>query len=278
MIDAKHWLDEASDADEFERSILRVGLSADPPHGAEDAVLKGVLGAVAVAPIAAAVAGGAQTAVGGASKALGVWLGVGKGFVVGLALYGAVAGANEVAARFSALPTPRASVAPKPAPRPPAAQAPLVTATPSETALDAPITAPSVSASIGARPPMALPSARPAAGEIDSIAAFPTLDSAPRPSQLQAEAAALREARGELRAGKLADAFATLEASRRKFSAPDLYQERESLMIELLSRSGQSALAKQRAEAFLMRFPDSPHTATIRQFASNESPARSIGR
>ncbi len=38
-------------------------------------------------------------------------------------------------------------------------------------------------------------------------------------------------------------------------------------MIELLFRSGQVAAAKQRAAAFLERFPDSPHTATIRQFA-----------
>ena len=31
MSEFKHWLDESSDADDFERAILRSGLDADPP-------------------------------------------------------------------------------------------------------------------------------------------------------------------------------------------------------------------------------------------------------
>ncbi|HEX7452214.1 MAG TPA: hypothetical protein VF294_08015, partial [Polyangiaceae bacterium] len=98
-----------------------------------------------------------------------------------------------------------------------------------------------------------------------SVAAFGDPASASRASQLQAEAQALRSARAALRSGRLADAFATLEASRRQFSAPELYQEREALMIELLQRSGQTSAAKERAQAFLSRFPESPHAEQLRQ-------------
>ena len=86
-----------------------------------------------------------------------------------------------------------------------------------------------------------------------------------RLSQLEAETRALRSARNELRAGKLADAFATLETSRRQVTVPELYQEREALMIELLQRSGQTSAAKERAQAFLSRFPESPHSEQLRQ-------------
>lgn len=278
MNDVKHWLDEASDADDFERSVLRVGrLSADPPPGAEDAVWATVLGAVAVAPIAAvAMTSSAQAAVSGAGKALGVWLGVGKGFIVGLAIYGAAVGGSELATHFTAQKEAPTSSAPKPARRPlvPLAAAPLapaVVTTLPESALDSAPPAPSTSSLNGARSITASSSAQPAVAQKNAALAFPDLESEPRVGQLQAEASALRQARAELRAGKLADAFATLEASRRQFSAAELYQERESLMIELLFRSGQVATAKERAAAFLQRFPDSPHAETIRQFAERTS-------
>ena len=104
-----------------------------------------------------------------------------------------------------------------------------------------------------------------------SVAAFPVSDaSSPAPqSRLDEEAALLRQARSELRAGSLAAAFATLEASRAKFSAPELYQEREALLIELLSRSGQREQARERARRFLAGFPESPHAAAVRAFAAS---------
>ena len=93
--------------------------------------------------------------------------------------------------------------------------------------------------------------------------------SATRASQLRAESAALRRARAELRAGKLADARSTLAAASREFTAPELSQEREALTIELLARSGQVTAARTRAQAFLARFPDSPHAAAVLQFSGN---------
>jgi hypothetical protein len=199
---------------------------------------------------------------------LAVGLGVGKGFVVGLAIYGAAAGASDVVARLNA-PAAGATGTSK-------AKAPVLgtnskhesTAALPEQPLDARIPAPatgSTSSARGANRPFSPP---PVAAALPSVAVFLEPASDNRTSQLQAEAAALRRARAELRAGKLADAFATLEASRLQFSAPALYQEREALLIELLFRGGQVASARQRAEAFLERFPESPHAAAIRHFGA----------
>ncbi len=281
MTDLKHWLDDASDADDFERSILRAGLGADPPHGKEGEVWSSLVGTLAIAPVAVAagvVQGtGVQTAVGSASKAAAVWLGVGKGFVVGLAVYGAAAGVSEIAERLSA----RRSAA---APANFTAQRKVSTAP--RTAPMAPPATPEASAEPAPAQAAAAPTSRPSAGNaatgtprspetssdatpLPSVAAFPEPRGATRESQLQAEAAALRNARSELRAGKLADAFATLEASQRQFTAPELYQEREALLIELLSRSGRTAAARERARAFLARFPDSPHADPLRQLLAH---------
>ncbi len=278
-------LHETSDADDFERAVLRAGLPADPPAGAEAVVWSGVLGALAAAPLAVTSAVGAsasaKTALGGASKAAAVWLGVGKGFVVGLALYGAVTGAAELAARFAPPQAPSAPVASavstasraRGTPRP-SALAPVSTAdrASNEDSAEPPpassaLATPAAAAVVGNAPRSSAASAdeRPASAELGPVAAFPNPVSGVRSSQLQAEVAALRSARADLRAGKLADAFATLEAGQRQFTAPELYQEREALLIELLSRSGQVAAAKQRASAFLTRFPDSPHAQAIRE-------------
>jgi hypothetical protein len=46
-----------------------------------------------------------------------------------------------------------------------------------------------------------------------------------------------------------------------------LGQEREALTIEALAKSGQSALARRRAEAFLRVHPSSPYVADVRRIA-----------
>ena len=242
MSEIKHWLDESSDANDFERAILRSGSMADPTDAKRDEVWTNVLGALAIAPALVPAAGtsAAKAVLGGAGKTAAVWLSVGKGFIVGLAIYGAASGVSEIAEHFSARPmlstAHRAALVPRPQ------RAPEVAA---------PATPPAV-------PFATVEPAGPA------LAA-----SAVRESQLKAEAAALSSAREALRAGRLTDAFAQLEASRRQFSAPELYQEREALTIELLSRSGQPAVAQQRAEAFLKRFPESPHADQVRRFATH---------
>jgi hypothetical protein len=277
MSEIKHWLDESSDADDFERAILRSGLDPDPSPAQCAEVWAGITGTLALTPlVTTAAAGTAKAAVGSASKTATVWLSVGKGFVLGLAVYGAATGLSEVSQSLSAphatpITTSTASpstakhalprvapLAPTPTPEPAAAEA---AAAPSSvgtsSTLPAAVTSNgvlAVSPSVGASSVAALP----------SVAAFDDPASGTRASQLRAEAQALRAARAALRSGRLADAFATLEASRRQFLAPELYQEREALMIELLQRSGQTSAAKERAQAFLSRFPESPHAEQLR--------------
>ena len=282
MSEFKHWLDEASDADDFERAILRSGLGdADPSPTKCDEVWAGITGALALPPLlTSAAARTTKAAAGSASKAVAVWLGIGKGFILGLAVYGAAAGVSEITQRFSARRATR-----------------ITTSAPSRRLQSARCrksrrwlrsTAEPAVASVQRQPsPLSQPRPRrlapTAAARLRSYPApqvarpihcrpwrhSTTPASATRASQLQAEAQALRNARAELRSGRLADAFATLEASRRQFSAPELYQEREALMIELLQRSGQVTAARERANAFLSRFPESPHAEQIRRFAAH---------
>ncbi|MEO8903321.1 MAG: hypothetical protein ABI488_14265 [Polyangiaceae bacterium] len=276
-------LDESSEADEFERAILRSGSIADPTDAKRDEVWSNVLGTLALAPLAPLAVSGsaAKAAASGAGKVSAVSLGIGKGFVVGLALYGAAAGVSELARRLGARPAPVVG-------------APRVVAAPTQHALPAVVASPPLGAKVAAADPAfptAMPSAAPGpsnalsgaapvepaapspVNDLPSVAAFAATEAAPntsgvRESQLKAEAAALSRAREALRAGRLTDAFAQLEASRRQFSAPELYQEREALTIELLSRSGQAAVAEQRAAAFLRRFPESPHADQMRRFVA----------
>jgi predicted Zn-dependent protease len=125
----------------------------------------------------------------------------------------------------------------------------------------------------------ALPAAEPRAG---STASFPPPASAPAASPdratpgaladkddtaaslLKREAGLLRQARAQLRGGQLAAASQTLDQSYREFPTTALYQEREALSIELLHRGGQQARARDRARAFLARFPSSPHAAQLK--------------
>jgi len=273
MSELKHWLDETSDADEFERAILRAGFEADPSDAKRDQIWTSLAATLAAAPLVAATtsvqAASTQAAAIGASKAGAVWLAVAKGFLVGLAVYGAAAGVSEISGRLSARPAPTVTTQRSIAKT--RATSGSGEASGAASALPLPPT--------GDDAPKALRAAQRGSGnalareplhptpDLPSVATFD--DSKPpgiaRASQLEAETRALRRARDELRANKLADAFATLDASRRQFSAPELYQEREALMIELLHRSGQRAAAEQRANAFLGRFPESPHVQQIRR-------------
>jgi len=278
MSELKHWLEESSEADEFERAILRAGLDAEPPEAKRDQIWSALMATLAVAPLAAATtsarAATAKAAVAGVNKTATVLLAVGKGFLVGLAAYGTAAGVGELADRRSA-PHSRSSPAPQ-------ASAPVRGTSrdnePSSTASTAILLHANEEAHLMPRAiqrGIASPNARARAPQ-DLAAVLPsvaTFDDSGQPngarlSQLEAETRALRSARNELRAGKLADAFATLETSRRQVTVPELYQEREALMIELLYRSGQVTAAEQRARAFLSHFPESPHAQQIRRFVA----------
>jgi hypothetical protein len=276
----KRWLDEASDADGFERSLLESGLDAEPPPRAVDEVWQQVLSAVAP-PVGPGPGGGATGALAAAKGATVTTFG--KGFLLGIAASVAVAGAERVMTHRSAS-TSELSAAMQPAPAPMALVARSPLAPVASPALLAPEAfepssnepAPTSSRSVtsarfsASHAPVPAPAPSPVVALQGSVAAFPLPDAGPIPkSRLEEEAALLRRARAELRSGALAAAFGTLEASREKFSAPELYQEREALLIELLHRSGQGERARERARAFLARFPESPHAAAVRAFAGS---------
>jgi len=298
MNDMKHWLEESSDADEFERAVLRSGLDADPPREKQAEVWAAMVGALGVAPLVAAsralpapsvlkpVAATAKTSGLAVTKLTFVVGGLVKGLLLGLAVYGVGAGVSALAERGRARETTTqvrvASGAGHASVRAVAPERDGTTAQSVVTVASAPVAVPpSASPSIHLNSPpvevvasaaLSSPQAEPGS-ESKAVAAFGDAEAAPNraqaihESQLKAEASALRDARAELRAGRLANAYALLEASQRQFSVPELYQEREALMIELLSRSGQAGAAAQRAKAFLARFPESPHAAQIQPLA-----------
>lgn len=284
----KRWLDDVSDAGAFERSVLASGLDAEPPAHAENEVWQRLL--VAIPPPPGSGPGGGATRGGGGITALtksATVTTLGKGFLLGVAASVAVAGADRLVYAPKALPdarsvtssittsTAHARVEPlhTPAPLPSVeTQVPSTPAEPTSPELsEAARRSASPNRSFGASALEASPPAttQPRVHTESSVAAFPITDAAPPVprSRLDEEAALLRQARSELRAGALATAFATLEASRERFAAPELYQEREALLIELLSRSGQRERARERARAFLARFPESPHATLVRSFA-----------
>lgn len=114
-----------------------------------------------------------------------------------------------------------------------------------------------------ARPP------RPARAEQDR--APPTVAPstvAPASSRLSEESQLVLEAREGLRAGRASLVLRQLEAARARFPEGALAQEREALTIEALCRSGQTAAARRRAEAFARTYPGSPHAARVQQLTS----------
>ena len=100
MTELKHWLDESSDADDFERAILRADRAVDPPPWKQEEVWAGIVGALAIAPAAAATtlsAGASNTVLAAAGKAGAVWLGVAKGFArLGAKVIASAGGAQKV--------------------------------------------------------------------------------------------------------------------------------------------------------------------------------------
>jgi hypothetical protein len=86
-------------------------------------------------------------------------------------------------------------------------------------------------------------------------------------SQLREESLAVLEARSALRSGDAARCLALLEQARSRFPRGGLGQEREALTIDALSKSGQAAVARRRAEAFLRAYPKSPYVADVRRIA-----------
>ncbi|HTN92866.1 MAG TPA: hypothetical protein VL242_54735, partial [Sorangium sp.] len=109
------------------------------------------------------------------------------------------------------------------------------------------------------------------AAEAETAGAAPGADGAPSPaalreSRMREELKLLGDARAALRGGDAAGALRIVEQARLRFPGGALAQEREALTIEALWHSGQRAAAAQRASAFLLAYPSSPHVSRLQSF------------
>jgi hypothetical protein len=116
-------------------------------------------------------------------------------------------------------------------------------------------------------PPPAAPATVPPPTPSPAVA--PPRPVAARPAPVETEIALLLRARRALAAGDAARALAVLERHRRRWPAGELLQEREVLTIQALAAAGSRAEARQRADAFLARFPSSTLAVTVRQLRQN---------
>jgi len=88
-----------------------------------------------------------------------------------------------------------------------------------------------------------------------------------RRDMLSAESALLTQARAQLRNGDVNAAQQVLRTLHKKFPKGMLRQEREVLAIEVLAARGKKDAARQRAQAFVAAYPESPHSAQLSRFA-----------
>jgi len=223
---------------ELERSLLSAGHSYAASAGARAKTLAalGVVGAAASATTAAATVTKA-----GALK----WLAC-AGLIAAVTVP-AVHYLRKAAPHGEAPPqTPAATTVAEPAAQTPAPSEPLAVPAPlGPTANSAP---PPSTAAAAAAP---LNTAKPATGA----------------QGLAAELAALDTARAALTAGDANGALASLDAYARNFPHGKLSLEAEVLRIDALAKSGQTAAAQKRAQAFIKRHPDSVLASRVRAYA-----------
>jgi hypothetical protein len=101
--------------------------------------------------------------------------------------------------------------------------------------------------------------------ELPAPAAKPEAKPAPA-GDLAAELSALDVARSKLAAGDASGALAKLDDYSRSFPRGRLVLEAEVLRIDALAKSGQTDVAKKRAETFLRRHPNSVLASRVRGF------------
>lgn len=256
MADPQRFLNQISDADEFERKLLGSLQRVQPPADAKSeawARIEAQVAAVAlVSATLASTAAAGSTATAAASSAGSpltvtplVLKALGSKLTLGLALAGSVLGASALLwTPFHSRPAPSvASVAPP-------ARATLPEPIPAAIATEEPATAPRIAVPASERPAKA--SAEPNASD-----------------RLNAESALLTQARAQLRRGDTAEAERSLARLRANFPKGVLGQEREVLAIELLLAQGNTEAARRRANAFIAAHPKSPHSPQLSRLAGD---------
>jgi hypothetical protein len=217
---------------DFERALLDAGTSYRSSEAARARTLA-ALGVAGSAALTAGTAGGASSTLltkAGWTKLLAI-SGIGATAAAPVAYY-AWQQAHEAPAPVVAVQAPEARPQP-PAPRTPEPPAPETRAEPATRAVPA--------------PPKAEP--RPSSA-----------------SALTAELGALDAARSRLASGDATGALALLDDYARSYPRGRLVLEAEVLRIDALAKSGQSGVAKRRAEAFLKRHPNSVLASRVRTY------------
>lgn len=267
MTDPKRWSEDDGELGAGELRLLRAGLKPSVPRGAKRAVWIALAAQLPSAIAAATTVAGGAGALTGASliKAASIGVLLGATTMTAVTVVERHSAPSRPAEPVKALPSASPAVRPRVALRAPSTPVP-----PAEPLAEPPAVA-SVAASSSERTrapaePTRAASATPPAL---SVASFP--DDSAR-SQHDAESRKVATARNLLRSGQPRGALLALEEARRDFPNGELSQEREALAIEALRVLGESAEARRRAEAFLTRYPASPHAALARH--ALEKPAR----
>jgi outer membrane biosynthesis protein TonB len=275
VADPQRLLDDP-DASPLARSLL-ASAEEDAPSSRQRAAVAKRLGIAA-----GLLAGTSEVGAGAVAGAGALWWKIG---IVVAVLGGAITGgvallreaepAAEVAATTTAparapIQAPaRATLEPPPAPEPPAPAIEPPPTPPTPAALPAKPTPPSPATAKAKAKAKAIPPPAPEAIPPPAPEAAP----APPPAapidarRLAAEVAVLDRARAALRRGDADAATAALDEHARDFADGALGAEAEVVRIEALVHAGQADAARERARAFLARFPQSPLAKRLRSLA-----------
>jgi len=271
MTDPKRWSEDDGELGAGELRLLRAGLKPSVPRGAKRAVWVALAAQLPSAVAAATTIGGGAGALTGASlvKAASIGVLLGATTMTAVTVVERHAAPSRPSEAVKVLPSASAAVRPAVTTRAPSAPVP-----PAAPLAEPPAEAPTVASIATAGSERTRAPAEPtrpvsAAPPALSVASFP--DETAR-SQHDAESRKIATARGLLRSGQPRAALLALEDARRDFPNGELSQEREALAIEALRVLGESAEARRRAEAFLTRYPASPHAALARR--ALETPTR----
>jgi hypothetical protein len=235
------WLEDADPSLRLERDLLKRLNAEQPPSGSVDhgwaALSTEIAGLSALGSAASSAAGPAHALPHAAAGSAGV--GIAAKIAAGVALGGGLLwGGATLLKPESTLTAPQ------------------------------PVTAPVQAQPRRVQPPVIAPSIEtPAPGTAQSPeqSAVPARQ-APPATTLAEEGRLLAKANALVQAGKGRQALEVLRQSESRYPQSTLYQEREVLTVEALAASGATSAAKQRAERFLKRYPNSPHAGKLQTF------------
>jgi hypothetical protein len=238
------WLEDADPSLRLERDLLKRLNAEQPPSGSVDqgwsALSAEIAGLSALGSAASSAAGPAHTLPHAAAGSAGVG---GVGIATKL-IAGAVLGGGLLWGGATWLKPESTLTAPQPVTSPVRAQ---------PRRMPPPSSAPNIETAV------------PDAAQNSEQSAAPARR-APSATTLAEEGRLLAKANALVQAGKGRQALGVLHQSESRYPQSTLYQEREVLTVEALAASGATSAAKQRAERFLKRYPNSPHAGKLQTF------------